>query len=127
MGQPPCTPADLPHAARLAALLGQGDIDRFLVPIHSDESLARLFHGLPPFSVFAPPCQTCGSARPTRNPRYRGGGPPALERKPFCLAHPGQSTLDPPHHFLQPALPHHFPTLLLLLDLARQSSFSLSR
>src|SRR5260370_39282708 len=85
MGQPPCTPADLPHAARLAALLGQGDIDRFLVPIHSDESLARLFHGLPPFSVFAPPCQTCGSARSSRNPRYRGGGPPALERKPFCL------------------------------------------
>jgi len=22
----------------------------------------------------------------SRNPRYRGGGPPALERKPFCLA-----------------------------------------
>ncbi len=53
--------------------------------IHADENLARLFHGLPPFSVFAPPCQTCGSARSSRNPRYRGGGPPALERKPFCL------------------------------------------
>src|SRR5712692_9156863 len=84
--QRPSIPADLPHAAHLAALLGQGDIDRFLVHIHADENLARLFHGLPPFGVFAPPCKTCGSARPTRNPRYRGGGPPALERKPFCLA-----------------------------------------
>ena len=46
---------------------------------------AELFHGLPPFSVFAPPRQTCGSARLARNPRYRGGGPPALERKPFRL------------------------------------------
>ena len=82
----PPIPADLPQAAHLAALRHQRDIDRFLVHIHTDENLGRLFHGLPPFSVFGPPCQTCGSARPSRNPRYRGGRPPALERKPFCLA-----------------------------------------
>src|SRR6266516_3898150 len=78
-------PANLPEATHLTAWLGDSDVDRFLVHIHAHEHSARLFHGLPPFSVFAPPCQTCGSARSSRNPRYRGGGPPALERKPFCL------------------------------------------
>src|SRR6266513_6196482 len=78
-------PADLPQAAHLAAELSESDIDRLLVHIHAHENLARLFHGLPPFSVFAPPCQTRGSARSSRIARYRGGGPPALERKPFCI------------------------------------------
>src|SRR3989304_5398783 len=82
---PPPPPADLPQAAHLPARLGERHVDRLLVHVHPHKNLARLFHGPSPFSVFAPPCQTCGSARPSRNPRYRGGGRPPLERKPFCL------------------------------------------
>src|SRR3990170_2564059 len=89
--QRPPVPADLPQAAHLTARLGERHVDRLLVHVHPHKTLARLFHGPSPFSVFAPPCQTCGSARPSRNPRYRGGGPPPLERKPFCL---GGRTMD---------------------------------
>jgi mannose-6-phosphate isomerase-like protein (cupin superfamily) len=41
----PPIPADLPEAAHIAALLGKRDVDRFLVHIHADENLARLFQG----------------------------------------------------------------------------------
>src|SRR3972149_5154245 len=76
-------------AAHPPARLGERHVDRLLVHVHPHKNLARLFHGPSPFSVFAPPCQTCGSARPSRNPRYRGGGPPPRERKPFCLGFTG--------------------------------------
>src|SRR3990170_8153571 len=95
--QRPPAPADLPQAAHLTARLGERHVDRLLVHVHPHKNLARLFHGPSPFSVFAPPCQTCGSARPSRNPRYRGGGPPPLEREPFCLDRYSNAPVDCPH------------------------------
>jgi hypothetical protein len=51
-GQRLHVPADAAEVAHLAALLGAGDVDRFLVHVHSHIQLARLaFHGLPPYWV----------------------------------------------------------------------------
>ena len=65
----PQGPAKLAQPPNLAAWLRQRHLDRLLVHVHPHINLARLLHGPPPFSVFAPPCQTCGSARQSRNPR----------------------------------------------------------
>src|SRR5271157_2624451 len=51
------------HDENLPAFLGQGEIDRFLVHIHTHAQLARLaLHGLPPVFWLTPSCSTCGSA-----------------------------------------------------------------
>src|ERR1022692_341829 len=39
-----------------------------------------------------PSCSTCGLRGSPRNPRYRGGRPPAICRKPFCL---GEASFAP--------------------------------
>jgi hypothetical protein len=80
-------PADLAPAAHLAAHLGNGYIDRFLVHIHSNEKLARLSHGLPPEFGCSLTDNAVALRAHTRNPRYHGGGPPhPLSGKPFWLA-----------------------------------------
>src|SRR5439155_9637991 len=55
--------ADLTVMTDLAAFVGNSDIDRFLVHVHTNVQLARLLtHGLPPVFRLTPSCSTCGSA-----------------------------------------------------------------